>query len=283
MAKKAEVCVKLETAGVEFDKKETLPELRHRLKLLEQEAEGETEMKLKEDPMTGLSSRRKEDIQIIAYWIGVNQVKGKTCGELLLAIRATLVELETKKLSFGKYKGLLSYKEALQKSSYAQWAMKETTDDSAKGLREYAMFCHLYFGTAPDSRSKSKEEKDESPPTWTKVEKGTIPKEEPQDSDDEMPTGQKRLTKKTSQSSSAKSTGAAATKAPPPPRPPKSAYSETDTAEEAYEKLKVKPPQWTGRKEDWTLYLRQVQDWNETYGDGEDRAWMSTGSSTKRK
>lgn len=263
---------RLTQAGIKFSPGETMPELKARMKKLEQkdQNEGNPLGKIKSDPMKGLSTLLKQDLVVICTELG-EKPKG-SIGDLLLKIRARMEELDDQKLEFGKYEELKTYSQLVaEKPEYLKWVIQEVESSakSGKQLRTLAMYARLWYGKGPDTR-KEMREKTKSDDSESEVETPqrmkTIPTKEGKDKllKEEDPPNSKEKSKEFSQPSS-------------------SSGNQEPNANKADPKTKIPKPEWTGREEDLEMYVNQVREWQKLTNPESDSEYMKIGGLNKRK
>ena len=278
MTKKSDILRELKEAGVVVNEKETIAEMKYKLKLVKESASTVQGKKCKEDPMTGLSRLRKADVQMISLELGLPVKTGKKAmgvGELLSQIRTKCEEMKDEAIGFGKHKGLGHLEVIKTKPDYVEWAIDEVNHDSHKGLRAFTMLARLYYGQPPDSKAESDEEEEarsESPKPKRPTSKGPEPKKS-----EKQGPGEGAKTTPRDHRNKKVSTASASSDQPKPTE------KFTIHSESEYEKIpvpkappptqapqpKAPPPQWTGRESDLPAYLELVKQWKEFYGEEE--------------
>ena len=130
---------------------------------------GETEYKLKKDPMTGCSSLTRDRLNLILDNLNEKsqfpeRAPGKakqlkTKGHVLLAIREKMLFMDFAKIRMGKLKGT-PFPDLREMPGYVNWLLREITDTSHPHMISMTQYIKLYFGLEkPDKKS---EEEDES-------------------------------------------------------------------------------------------------------------------------
>lgn len=218
---------------------------------------GETEYKLKPDPMTGLSRLTRDRLNRILDNLTEKtqfpeRAPGKakqlkTKGHVLLAIREKLGDLELSQIRLGKLKGT-PFPDLKEMPGYATWLIREITETSHPHMISMTQYMKLYYGLEkPDPKSEEdessgpelmKDQPDWKEPDWTEI---PTKKEYP---------GKPVKTTKTE-----------------PNKPPK--------------------PEWDGEAETWEEYRLKCQAWillakNSPTGVKAEKSSSSTGVKTEK-
>ena len=193
---------------------------------------GETDYKLKKDPMTGLSGLTRDRLNRILDNLNEQaqlpeKAPGKakhlkTKGHVLLAIREKMADLELSKIRLGKLKGT-PFPDLKEMTGYVNWLLREITDTSHPHMISMTQYMKLFYGLEkPDRKSENeddssgpelmKDQQDWMEPDWTAI---PMKKENP---------GKPEKTTKTE-----------------PNKPPK--------------------PEWDGEAETWEEYRLKCQAW----------------------
>lgn len=149
---------------------------------------GETEYKLKPDPMTGLSRLTRDRLNRILDNLTEKtqfpeRAPGKakqlkTKGHVLLAIREKLGDLELSQIRLGKLKGT-PFPDLKEMPGYATWLIREISETSHPHMISMTQYMKLYYGLEkPDTKSEEdessgpelmKDQTDWKEPDWTEI------------------------------------------------------------------------------------------------------------------
>ena len=153
---KQDLIEQLTQLGVVFNEKQTILELQALLTRAKGAKTGTTGLKLKKDPMANLSNFRKDVLQNILAYLQVPVSKRLSKGELLLALREELPNIQIETMKVGQFKGL-PMGDAIQDVSYMTWILKEENLRCSQ-MNKLKMLARLsYVGQIPDDFGDAEE------------------------------------------------------------------------------------------------------------------------------
>ena len=293
MSNKAEITKLLLSAGIEVSAKETLPELNYKLQLHTETQKPKPgtsgSLRVKADPMTGMSTLLKGTLQMVTMELGL-PLKKKTKGELLVQMRERIQNLAGEKLNFGRFSDLTHANIVADQKDYLTWAIKEhelKKESMQPRMRALVMFAKMSYGLVkdPPNAEDSEEEKTteaipakaEAKPKTKGQDKSEFgedgPKPWPQNPQQKNPS-QFFIGETTDQSAPGSSDGGPQQRRTYRPlrrndilKPsdlatatPKGAETE-DSESSSFVKVLAPPPQWDGKPENWESFQTMCANW----------------------